>query len=180
MNIPNILTTGRILLIPVVVYCFIVGAIGWAASLFIIACLTDILDGFIARRCDMVTEIGKLLDPIADKGMSTAVLICMAANGLMPWWVVLIILAKEIMMFLGGLTLYRRKVSFCANWYGKAATIVTAVCVLAILLSHNALPRSVLLPLQWAPVGAAVFSFIMYSRIYKKIKPERAADSAAG
>ncbi len=162
MNVANILTVLRICLIPVVAYMFYQEDYSAAAAVFFAACFTDVLDGFIARRFNMITDVGKLLDPLADKGMQLTVLVSLAICRRMPTAAVGVILAKEILMFLGGLFLYRREIVVAANWYGKAATVLIAICVLAVLLFYEKMAPALLVLVQWLPVGAAIGAFVLY------------------
>ena len=162
MNIPNFLTALRLCMIPVAAYMFHLEAFSAAAVVFFAACFTDVLDGFIARRFNMITDIGKLLDPLADKGMQLTVLISLAFCRRMPPIAVGVILAKEIMMFVGGLFLYRKKVVVAANWYGKAATVLVSACVMAVLLFYEKMSPALLAVTQWLPVFAALSAFILY------------------
>ncbi len=162
MNIANFLTLLRLCMIPVAAYMFHLEAFSSAALIFFVACLTDVLDGFIARHFNMITDVGKLLDPMADKGMQLTVLISLAFCERMPVIAVWVILAKEMMMFVGGLFLYRKKVVVAANWYGKAATVLVSACVMAVLLFYEKMPQALLAVVQWLPVFAALSAFILY------------------
>ncbi|MEO6827601.1 MAG: CDP-diacylglycerol--glycerol-3-phosphate 3-phosphatidyltransferase [Microbacteriaceae bacterium] len=107
-NVPNLITVVRILLAPVFVWMLLVdngadGALRWAAAvLFILAIATDGIDGAIARRRNLVTDLGKLLDPIADKVLTGAALVCLSILGELWWWVTIVILVREI-----GITVWR-------------------------------------------------------------------------
>lgn len=173
LNIPNILSCFRLLLIPVTAYLFHRDLVQAASLIFILACLTDVADGYIARKYDQITDLGKILDPLADKGMQITVLVSMASIEYMPWAVVAFILCKELMMVAGGALLYRSKVVVGSNWYGKAATVVTSVCVTAILFFYDSLSGGLLLVLQWLPVAFAVFAFLRYIIVYANIKSEK-------
>lgn len=162
MNVANALTILRICMIPVAAYMFYLEDFSAAAVVFFAACFTDVLDGFVARRFNMITDVGKLLDPLADKGMQLTVLISLMVCRRMPPMAVCVILAKEILMFLGGLFLYRRKIVVAANWYGKAATVLIAICVLAVLLFYEKMAPALLTTIQWLPVVAAVGAFVLY------------------
>ncbi len=162
MNIANLLTMLRICMIPLAAYMFYLQAFGEAAIVFFAACFTDVLDGFIARRFNMITDTGKFLDPLADKGMQLTVLISLAFCRRMPYAAVWVVLAKEVLMFLGGLFLYRKKIVVAANWYGKAATVLTAVSVMAVLLLYEKMAPGLLLAMQWLPVFAAIGAFLLY------------------
>lgn len=138
MNVPNALTTLRFFLIVVFVYVFynpnIQNNLAWATGIFILAGFTDLLDGFIARRCNMVTKWGKLMDPLADKAMLITVLICLYDMKIIPIAVIIIVVLKELLMVLGAAFLYKnRKVVVQANYYGKAATVAFYLAVVALV-----------------------------------------------
>ncbi len=96
MNLPNRLTLLRVALIP---FCLLFIMLGWhipAAIVFVVAALTDLLDGYLARRDKMVTNFGKFADPVADKILSLTVMVALLAQGLYPWWAVCIVAAREL------------------------------------------------------------------------------------
>ena len=112
LNVPNILTMIRLLLVPVYVALFIGGHKYAALVTFLVASLTDLLDGRIARKYNLITDFGKLVDPFADKVMVLTVLFSMAIGSpaipaVVPWAAVIILLAKELVMILGGVAMYR-------------------------------------------------------------------------
>ncbi|NEN07535.1 CDP-diacylglycerol--glycerol-3-phosphate 3-phosphatidyltransferase [Diaminobutyricibacter tongyongensis] len=133
-NLPNIITVVRILLAPLFVWMLLAddGKDGWlrwaAAALFILAIATDGVDGAIARRRNLVTELGKLLDPIADKVLTGGALIALSILGELPWWVTIVILVREV-----GITIYRfvviRQGVIAASRGGKIKTIVQSVAI---------------------------------------------------
>lgn len=166
VNIANLLTLLRICMIPLAGYMFYISAFKLAAAVFFAACFTDVLDGFLARRLNLVTDVGKLLDPLADKGMQLTVLISLAFCGRMPFAAVVIVLLKELLMFFGGLFLYRKKIVVSANWYGKAATVLIAACVMSVLLFYEKMSPALLFTVQWLPVLAAIFAFLLYFRSF--------------
>ncbi|POH71461.1 CDP-diacylglycerol--glycerol-3-phosphate 3-phosphatidyltransferase [Cryobacterium zongtaii] len=138
-NLPNIITIVRILLAPVFFWMLLAdnGADEslrwWAAVLFIVAIATDGVDGAIARRYNLVTDLGKLLDPIADKILTGAALIGLSILGELPWWVTLVILVREI-----GITVFRfamlRDRVIPASRGGKLKTIAQSVAISLALL----------------------------------------------
>lgn len=137
MNIPNMLSATRLLFVPMFIFLYFTNK-PLALILFIIACITDILDGYIARRFNMITKIGKILDPVADKLMqlSAAACLCFAYVNdvrLLPKWAFVLILAKELTMLAGTLVLYKRGIVVPANIIGKASTVVISICVIAML-----------------------------------------------
>ena len=170
LNIPNFLSLIRIILIPITARLFYIGKIETAAAVFVAACLTDILDGYIARHFNMVTDLGKILDPLADKGMQLTVLISMATCGLMPKAVVIMILCKEVIQVVGGSILYKLGVVISAKASGKAATVVSSVCVVSLILFHGVLSYGITVVLQWLPVLFAALAFLRYLFFFISVK----------
>jgi CDP-diacylglycerol--glycerol-3-phosphate 3-phosphatidyltransferase len=138
-NLPNLITVVRILLAPVFIWMLLADngahdALRWAAAvLFIIAIATDGIDGMIARRHNLVTDLGKILDPIADKILTGGALVCLSILGELPWWVTIVILVREI-----GITVFRfvmlRDRVIPASRGGKLKTIAQSVSISLALL----------------------------------------------
>jgi CDP-diacylglycerol--glycerol-3-phosphate 3-phosphatidyltransferase len=134
LNVPNAITVIRILLAPVFIWMLLAddgadGALRWAAAgLFILAIATDGIDGAIARKHGLVTELGKLLDPIADKILTGGALVALSILGELPWWVTIVVLVREI-----GITVHRMIVAtdhvVAAAWMGKLKTLAQAVAI---------------------------------------------------
>jgi CDP-diacylglycerol---glycerol-3-phosphate 3-phosphatidyltransferase len=133
-NVANIVTVARILLAPVFVYLLIVdagdnGTFRWvAAGLFLLAILTDAVDGFLARDRNLVTDQGKLLDPIADKVLIGGALIGLSVLGELPWWVTAVILVREVGITVWRLVALRDRV-IPAGILGKVKTWVQAIAI---------------------------------------------------
>jgi CDP-diacylglycerol--glycerol-3-phosphate 3-phosphatidyltransferase len=138
-QLPNAITIVRILCAPVFLWMLLAdgGADGalrwWAAVLFIVAIATDGLDGYLARRHDIVTDLGKLLDPIADKVLTGLAFVGLSMLAELPWWVTIVVLIREI-----GITVYRFMVVsdhvLAAAWMGKLKTVAQAVALSLALL----------------------------------------------
>ncbi len=134
LNVPNVLTVGRILLVPVLVVLLLQdteGADVLAAIVFAVASLTDFVDGWLARRSEDVTNFGKLLDPIADKLLVIAALVCLVSIERLAAWVALVIIAREL-----AVTVARAQapeVIAAANW-GKAKTVVQIAAIFFLIL----------------------------------------------
>jgi CDP-diacylglycerol--glycerol-3-phosphate 3-phosphatidyltransferase len=138
-QLPNAITIVRILCAPVFLWMLLAdgGADGplrwWAAVLFIVAIATDGLDGYLARKHEIVTDLGKLLDPIADKVLTGFAFIGLSILGELPWWVTVIVLIREI-----GITVYRFVVVndhvLAAAWMGKLKTVAQALALSLALL----------------------------------------------
>lgn len=137
MNLPNKLTMSRIVLIPVfmaVLYWGFSGSGYVALAIFIIASLTDLLDGKIARKYNLVTDFGKFADPLADKMLVTAALLWFVEQGRMPAWMLMIVICREFAV--SGLRMIaadKGKV-IAAGWSGKVKTASTMVCIVVMLL----------------------------------------------
>ena len=172
MNLPNLLSVIRLCMIPITAILFSEDRVLAATLVFVLACLTDILDGVIARKFNLITNLGKILDPLADKGMQITMLVSMAIVGLMPWIVVIVLFVKELMMCVGGAVLYKAKTVIGANSYGKISTVVTSSCVVLILLFHEIFPQAAIFALQWLPLLFALYAFIKYSQVFAEIKKQ--------
>ena len=133
-NIANIVTVIRILLAPVFIVLLLTDGgrdewIRWlATALFVIAITTDSVDGLLARQRNLVTDLGKLIDPIADKVLTGGALVVLSILGEIPWWITIVILVREV-----GITVYRfialRDRVVAASWLGKVKTVVQAVAI---------------------------------------------------
>ena len=136
MNLPNKLTLLRIILIPVfivVLYWGFPGANYVALAIFIVASITDLLDGKIARKYNLVTDFGKFADPLADKMLVTAAMLWFVEIGQMPAWMLLIVIVREFAV--SGLRMIASDKGrvIAAGWSGKVKTASTMVCICLIL-----------------------------------------------
>ena len=125
LNLSNALTGVRILLAPALLIAFFKfpeERQAWSLCLFLAAGLTDCLDGFFARRWNQVTPLGKVLDPIADKLMSAAALLCLILSGALPWFVLAVIAVKELYMAVGAGICLKNGLEVSSDFYGKIAT----------------------------------------------------------
>lgn len=145
-NIPNALTIVRFILIPFIVYYILTGKYIAGFVILTISGLTDVLDGFIARKFNFITNFGKLIDPLADKATQIAVLASLTFKGIVPLWILMIVFIKEIVMVAGASFLYGKKLVVSSRWYGKLATVlfyIAIVCSLFIEYWNNTInPRS--------------------------------------
>ncbi len=138
-QLPNAITIVRILCAPVFIWLLLAdaGADGalrwWAAALFIVAIATDGIDGHLARKHNIVTDLGKLLDPIADKVLTGAAFVCLSILAELPWWITIVVLVREL-----GVTVDRLIVAadhvVAAAWMGKLKTVAQAVALSLALL----------------------------------------------
>ena len=151
VNIANVLTVVRILLVPVFVVCLFAGGTGWrlaALATFVVASVTDLLDGRLARSRGLVTDFGKIADPIADKALTGAALISLSVLGELPGWVTALILIREVGVTVLRFVVIRRGV-IAASQGGKLKTLlqVAAIClyILPASLSPPAWVREVVM-----------------------------------
>ena len=151
-TIPNVLSMLRLLLVPVFLVLVIAGAYVTALLVLIAASLTDLLDGYLARRFDQVTRLGQLLDPAADRLYIFAALIGLAANELVPWWIVIVIVARDVLIVVLGVVLANHGYGpLPVHQLGKAATfaLFTGLPVILLGLAYPAM-QPVSEPFGWA------------------------------
>jgi len=163
-NLPNLITIVRILLAPVFIWMLLAdggadGALRWAAAiLFILAIATDGIDGAIARKYNLVTDLGKLLDPIADKILTGGALVSLSILGELPWWVTIVILVREV-----GITVFRfvmlRDRVIPASRGGKLKTLAQSVAISLALLPLWLVFGDV--PMHWVNTVAMSIAFIL-------------------
>ena len=132
-HIPNILTVIRLLLIPVIVVFIFIGNYTLAFVFFTISGITDIADGCIARKFNFITNLGKLLDPLADKATQLSVLTVLAIENIIPLWIVIIVIVKEFLMISGASFLYGKEFVVSSRWYGKLSTVLFYIAIVASL-----------------------------------------------
>lgn len=170
MNLANKLTMFRVVLVPVFLVVMSVEAIPlrflWALVVFALASITDMLDGKVARKFNMITDFGKFLDPLADKILVAAALICFVEQGWASAWVVSVILMREFVV--SGVRLVaassEKKAVIPANIWGKLKTAFTMIAIVAILIFQS---LGQILPVeifneQWQRIGAIGSDVLMY------------------
>ena len=170
LNIPNILTIIRMVLIPVFIALYYGGLTTLAFAVYVAACLTDAVDGYLARRFNQVTAFGKLMDPLADKLMQLSMMLCLASTGYMPWWVLIVLLGKEIVMVTGGTLLFKKHdVVVMSNWSGKVATVLLILAIAAVFPWHGIEAVTRLgHGLLYVGLAMSLFSMVNYGLIYVK------------
>ncbi len=169
MTIPNLLTMLRILLLPLIVWLYIFKENYTAAILILlISGLTDIVDGFVARKFDMVSDLGKILDPFADKLTQWTLLICLAMRYKVIFFLVGLFLLKELILaFMGYILIKRKDLVNSAKWYGKLNTVIiyTTIVILIIIpeVSHT-----VVTVMSVICLATMIASMLMYASLYLK------------
>lgn len=166
LNLPNILTFIRLLLVPV--FAFLLpqsqeseSVRWWATAVFGIAALTDLVDGYLARKYQLITNVGKIADPIADKLLIGTALIALSLEHTVSWWFTAIILTREVAITLLRFKVINRGV-IPASRGGKAKTISQIVAILAYLVPLDGWVDQVALVSMWAAVVLTLATGIDY------------------
>ena len=162
MNLPNKLTILRmVMILPflLVLYLDVPHAAYWALAIFILASLTDMADGKIARKYNLITDFGKFMDPLADKMLVTAAMVWFVEQGRMAGWMLLIVLVREF-----GVSGLRMVASdkgrvIAAGWSGKVKTASTMICLILMFLPIPALVNTLCV---WVIVVTTVYSGVEY------------------
>lgn len=170
LTIPNLISLFRILLIPLFIWLYC-GKKQYAATIAVVAIsgVSDIIDGKIARKFNMVSDVGKVLDPVADKLTQATLVICLTAR--YPWmWALLSVFAvKECLMLLWGyLTLKSTDTINSAKWYGKLSTVVLYAAMMILILFAD-IPEAGARALMLLCGGVMLLSLVMYGRFYHAI-----------
>lgn len=170
LTIPNLLSLFRILLIPLMIWLYC-GRKQYAATIAVIAVsgASDVIDGKIARKFHMVSDVGKVLDPVADKLTQAALVICLTVRYPRMWALLVLFAAKEcLMLFWGYLTLKHTDTINGAKWYGKLSTVVL-YAVMMLLIFFVDLPEAGANALMLLCGGTMLLSLVMYGRFYRTI-----------
>lgn len=171
--VPNTLTIIRFLLIPVIIFFIFSGNYILAFVFFTISGLTDITDGFIARKFNLISNFGKLMDPLADKLTQIATLASLVLTNIIPIWILLIVLLKEFIMICGASFLYGKNVVVYSKWYGKLATVLFYIAIVVSLLLKQfeltSIWENLDLGLYTLALLTTIFSLLMYVKdLYNK------------
>ena len=164
-NVPNLLTMIRMLLIPVYWVLMMHDHYYWALAVYVVASLTDLADGYIARKYHLITDFGKLLDPLADKLMVLSVMLSMVLKGILPLAPFIILAAKEGLMVLGGVFMLRQGVVVYAQKIGKYAQLAV-VCSLILSFFHaffDGLGFRLHVYLLWIAVALTLCALVFYA-----------------
>ncbi len=185
-NIPNILSMFRMILIPVFIIFYMNAGEGrelyylYACITLVVSGLSDLVDGVVARKFNQITNLGKILDPLADKLTQLAVVICIAIKLSSTWLTAAlsIFVIKEVMMLIGGVIMLKNKITIRGSkWYGKVATAVFYVVMAAIALFNRLMPTEVMVLLVLVAAAFMLFAFSQYIGEYFKIMKENKAQA---
>lgn len=136
-HIPNILTIFRFILIPFILNFIFAGNYILAFIFFTLSGVTDVLDGFIARKFNLISNFGKLMDPLADKLTQISVLTSLVKIDIIPFWILVIVILKELIMVMGASFLYGKDVIVYSKWYGKLATVLFYLAIVISLITKQ-------------------------------------------
>ena len=173
MNLPNKLTVVRMVLVPFFVASLLLSgsneALKWVALvLFVVASLTDFLDGYIARKYNLITNFGKFMDPLADKILTISGMICLIELGRIPSWIVVIIVAREFIISGFRLIAAENGVVIAANYWGKFKT--TFQMIMIILMIVNIPQLQILTNLtMWIALALTIISLVTYINANKQV-----------
>lgn len=175
-DIPNILTIGRFALVIPLIISTAFGKYFLAIFIFTISGITDILDGFIARKYNFVSNFGKLIDPLADKLTQISMLTILVIKNIIPLWILIIVILKEFLLISGASFLYGKEQVVSSKWFGKLTTVVfySAIVSSLFLKEFEALhilnETSLLLYLDdilfYIAVVLTIFSLVMYIKTF--------------
>lgn len=173
-HVPNILSVCRILLIPIIVILTLNNYYILALIIFTISGLTDIIDGYIARNFDAISNVGKLLDPLADKLTQISMIASLVFADVIHPWILTVLLAKELVMIAGSAFLYGKNVIVYSRWYGKLATVLLYLAIVNSLLGKefnvtSELYLTISTALYAVALFVTIFALLMYCRqLYSK------------
>ena len=169
-HVPNILSSVRICLVPVFVLTYFAetGNVKiYAAAVYAVASFTDFLDGYFARKYNLISNLGRILDPLGDKLMTLAVLACITLDRVIPVWVIVTAVIKELLMLLGGAIIRKREGGEIpsSNIIGKTSTVVFFVVCVTLMLFRNIPPTAATLMIS-AAVILMLVALISYIRTF--------------
>ncbi len=169
LTVPNFLSAIRLVMIPLIIWFYTKENTLAAVTVLVISGATDVLDGYIARKFSMVSDFGKILDPVADKLTQGAVIICLASKRPIMWVLVCFFIFKELLMsFVGLIAIYRQDCVNSSKWYGKLNTVVLYV-VMALLILFPNMPEALSNSLIALCGGTMLLSLILYLRFYSSL-----------
>lgn len=171
-SIPNILSFIRLGLVPLFVWLFLSAkSLFWAGLVFALAGVTDVLDGRLARHWNVVSRLGRIIDPLADKLMQLSAFACLAAAAIIPVWVIAILLCKEGIQLCGGWLILRRYGDVPAsNIFGKAAsTLFYFVTISIIIFDMSAGLRNALL---CGSLALSLLALLQYGGVARRYAAE--------
>ncbi len=165
MNWPNALTLFRIFLLPVFLIAVIYNRVGIALILFLLAAVTDLLDGLLARRLRQETKLGLYLDPVADKLLMTVAFVALTVKGWLPAWLAVLVVSRDLFIILGVAIVHfsGQKLNLAPTTWGKQTTVLQALFIIvALTAAASARGGFLLMPLAVLTGFATIFSGVHY------------------
>jgi len=165
--VPNILTMIRFIFIPFIVVFALQDNYIIAAVFLVLSGITDVADGFIARKFNCITDFGKLMDPLSDKCTQVATLVVLVVQEIIPLWILIVVIIKEFIMVAGASFLYGKDLVVSSKWYGKLATVLFYVAIfLSMVFKQYQLPYHFDTYIYYLAVAFTIFSLAMYFRTF--------------
>ncbi len=166
-NIPNILTMLRFVLIPFILYFLSIDNYILTFVFLTLSGITDVLDGFIARKFNFITDFGKLIDPLADKATQLLTLAALVLKNIIPLWILGLLVLKEFIMIVGASFLYGKELVVSSKWYGKLATVLIYVAIVcSLVIKQFSLPFKFDTYIYYLAIISTIFSLIMYIKAF--------------
>lgn len=165
MNIANQLTILRIVLVPVFLYFLLAGQSMAATGIFVLASLTDFLDGYLARKMNLITNLGKFMDPLADKILVMAAFIGLVEIGAVSSWAVVIILGREFIVSIFRAVAAAEGIVIAASWWGKLKTNSQMLAIILLLLGDvpfKDMSQPISQAVLWIAVALTIISGVDY------------------
>ena len=177
-NVPNILSLFRLVLVPVIAVTYLRGDTAIAVVALIVSGITDVVDGFVARHFNQITDVGKILDPLADKLTQMTVALCLTIQNLELLPLLVICVAKEMCQMVGGLLLLGKGDAIRGSkWYGKLATVLFYAVAVVLVQPFVTIPRVAEMLLVCVVLVAMLVAFFSYLGIF--IKTSRGEENDA-
>ena len=176
-HVPNILTIIRFLLIPIIVMFAFQDNYIATIIMLTVSGLTDVLDGYIARKFNFISNFGKLMDPLADKMTQIALLGTLAIQKIIPVWIIVVVFIKEFLMVSGASFLYGKELVVSSKWYGKLTTVLFYVAIVCSLFTQywngtlinnyslSSIPEFATY-IYYLAIVTTVFSLVMYIKAF--------------
>lgn len=173
MNVPNMLTILRVIMIPFFVIFMLLDITGYdkyiALAIFVIASLTDTLDGYLARKNNQVTNFGKFMDPLADKLLVSAAMICLIDTGKLASWIVIVIISREFIISGFRLVASDNGIVIAASWWGKIKTVTQMVMIIFLIADFGGVFATIEIVLVYLALILTVISLIDYIAKNKQV-----------
>lgn len=172
MNLPNKLTMMRVILIPFFVFFMLTDFVPYsgliALAIFIVASITDFLDGRIARKYNLITNFGKFMDPLADKILTISGMICLVELGRIPAWIVIIIVAREFIISGFRLIAVENGIVIAANMWGKLKTNFQ-IFMIILMIMNIPLLKIITDITMWIALALTIISLVTYVSANKQV-----------